>query len=69
MSDNNIAIQVHCLYQNRHDEFLYYALLLVIDGGSHMRALFDIVALDRRVGDCLVVGNRPIVVEKQHAVE
>ena len=57
MGDNHIAIQVHCLDQDRYNELLYNALLLVIDGSADVGASLNLVARERLVSDCLVVGH------------
>ena len=62
MRHDYVAIQVHRLDQDRHNELLDNALLLVVDDDAHVRAFFDFVAGQRLIGDGLVVRHRPVVV-------
>lgn len=64
-----VAIQVHRLDQDRHNELLDNALLLVVDDDSHVRAFVDFVAGQGLVGDRLMVRHRPVVVQQAHAVK
>ena len=41
--NDHIAIQVHRLDQDRHNEFLYNALLLIVNSHAHMGAFVDLV--------------------------
>ena len=42
--NDHIPIQVHRLDQDRHNEFLYNALLLIVNSYAHMGAFVDLVA-------------------------
>ena len=57
VSDYNIAVEVHRLDQDRNDEHLYNALLLVVDAHTHMRASLDLYAGQRLVCDSLMVAH------------
>ena len=64
-----VAIQVHRLDQDRHNELLDNALLLVVDDDSYVRAFVDFVAGQRLISDRLMVCHRPVVVQQAHAIK
>ena len=50
-----------CLLYDRHNEALDDILLFVVNSDSDVRALLDLVALKRLIGDSFVVGDRPMI--------
>ena len=65
MSTNKLAWRnLHILVYDRHDKVLDSALLFVVYADPHMSTIVDRVLSQAAVGNGLIVGNRPVIVEE-----
>ena len=65
VSSNKLAwCHFHILVYDRHDQVLDRVLLFVVNADPHMSAIVDCVLFQAAVGNSLIVGDRPVIVEE-----